>query len=71
MTPRRQRMLSIALVLAGVALAVGLALQAFQENLLFFYSPTQVLAGEPPRGPQVPPWRARHGRQRGTRTRRA
>jgi cytochrome c-type biogenesis protein CcmE len=43
-------MLSIALVLAGVALAVGLALQAFQENLLFFYSPTQVLAGEPPEG---------------------
>jgi cytochrome c-type biogenesis protein CcmE len=48
MTPRRQRMLSVALVLVGVALAVGLALQAFQENLLFFYSPTQVLAGEPP-----------------------
>ena len=50
MKPRQQRMLSVALILAGVALAVGLALQAFQENLLFFYSPSQVLAGEPPEG---------------------
>lgn len=50
MTPRRQRMLTVGLVVAGVALAVGLALQAFEENLLFFYSPTQVLAGEPPEG---------------------
>lgn len=52
MTPRRQRMLTVALVLTGVGLAVGLALQAFEENLLFFYSPTQILAGEPPEGRQ-------------------
>lgn len=50
MKPRHQRMLAVGLILAGVALAVGLALQAFQQNLLFFYSPTQVLAGEPPDG---------------------
>lgn len=43
-------MLTVGLVIAGVAIAVGLALQAFEENLLFFYSPTQVLAGEPPEG---------------------
>lgn len=36
------------LIMAGVALAVGLALRAFQENLLFFYTPTQTLAGEAP-----------------------
>ncbi|MDJ0927957.1 MAG: cytochrome c maturation protein CcmE [Gammaproteobacteria bacterium] len=48
MKPRRQRMLAVIIILAGVGLAVGLALQAFQENLLFFYSPTQVLAGEQP-----------------------
>ena len=52
MTPRRQRMLTVALVLSGVGLAVGLALQAFEENLLFFYSPTEILAGEPPVGRQ-------------------
>ena len=50
MTPRRQRLVTVALVLTGVALAVGLALQAFEENLLFFYSPSQVLAGEVPEG---------------------
>ncbi len=43
-------MLTVGLIVIGVSLAVGLALQAFQENLLFFYSPTQVLAGEPPEG---------------------
>ena len=50
MTPRRQRMLVVGLVIAGVAGAVGLSLRAFQENLLFFYTPTQALAGEPPAG---------------------
>jgi cytochrome c-type biogenesis protein CcmE len=43
-------MLTVGLIVVCVSLAVGLALQAFQENLLFFYSPTQVLAGEPPEG---------------------
>ena len=50
MTPRRQRMLVVGLVIAGVAAAVGLSLRAFQENLLFFYTPSQVLAGEAPAG---------------------
>jgi len=50
MTPRKQRMLTVGLILAGVSLAVGLALQAFQENMLFFYSPTQTMAGEAPEG---------------------
>ncbi len=50
MKPRRQRMLTVGLIVVGVTLAVGLTLQAFQENMLFFYSPTQVLAGEPPAG---------------------
>ena len=48
MTPRRQRMFLIGLVVAGVALSAGLALRAFQENLLFFFSPSQVVAGEAP-----------------------
>jgi cytochrome c-type biogenesis protein CcmE len=46
-------MVTVALVLAGVGLAVGLVLQAFQENLMFFYSPTEVLAGEPPEGRKI------------------
>lgn len=48
MTPRRQRMALIGLVIAGVAVSAGLALKAFQENLLFFFSPSQVVAGEAP-----------------------
>ena len=48
MTPRRQRMLVVGLVVAGVAAAVGLSLRAFQENLLYFYTPSQALAGEAP-----------------------
>ena len=50
MTPRRQRMVVVGLVVAGVAAAVGLSLRAFQENLLYFYTPSQALAGEPPAG---------------------
>ena len=48
MTPRRQRMLSVAIVVIGVAVAAGFALRAFNEDLLFFYSPRQIVAGEAP-----------------------
>jgi cytochrome c-type biogenesis protein CcmE len=48
MTPRRRRMLVVALLLAGVGGAVWLALRAFEGNLLYFFSPSQVLAGEAP-----------------------
>ena len=50
MTPRRQRMVLAALVVVVVGLAVTLALRAFQDNLLFFYTPTQVAGGEAPAG---------------------
>jgi len=49
MTPRRrQRLILIGLVLAGVAGAVTLAVRAFQESLTYFFSPSQVAAGEAP-----------------------
>jgi cytochrome c-type biogenesis protein CcmE len=41
-------MLFVGLVLAGVTLAAAFALRAFQANLLYFYSPSQVAAGEAP-----------------------
>jgi cytochrome c-type biogenesis protein CcmE len=41
-------MIGIGLVLAGVALGASFLLRAMNENILFFYSPTQVAAGEPP-----------------------
>jgi cytochrome c-type biogenesis protein CcmE len=49
MTPtRRRRLLLITVVLAGVITSTTLVLRAFQENLLFFFSPSQVVAGEAP-----------------------
>jgi cytochrome c-type biogenesis protein CcmE len=50
MTPRQKRMAVVGFMLAGVALAAFLALTAFQKNLLYFYTPTQVVAGEAPKG---------------------
>jgi cytochrome c-type biogenesis protein CcmE len=50
MKPRHKR---LALILAGLAvlgIAVGLVLSAFQENLVFFYSPSQVANAEAPQG---------------------
>jgi cytochrome c-type biogenesis protein CcmE len=53
MTPRRQRMLFVGVVLAGVAVAAALAFRAIGENMLFFFSPTQLHAGEAPVGQTV------------------
>ena len=50
MRPRQQRMLAVGLVVAGVGIAAFFALQAFQENLLYYYSPTQIADGEAPAG---------------------
>ena len=50
MKTRHQR---IALILGGLAIlgaVVALVLNAFQSNLVFFFSPTQVAAGEAPQG---------------------
>ena len=54
MTPKRKkRMMLIGLMLAGVAIAAGFALQAFNENLMFFYTPSEVSAGEAPAGRMI------------------
>ena len=48
MKSRTQRKLFIVLVLAGISLAGFLTYRALQENLLYFFSPSQVAAGEAP-----------------------
>ncbi len=48
MKPRHQRLAVALLGLTGLAIGVALILQATEESVLFFYSPTQVAAGEPP-----------------------
>ena len=42
MKPRHKRIALIVGGLAGLGVAAALVLSAFQENLVFFYSPTQV-----------------------------
>lgn len=50
MTPRQRRMSLVAIVLLSVGGAVGFALKAFQDNLQYFYSPSDVSAGKAPEG---------------------
>jgi len=53
MTPRQRRMAAVAVVILGVSVATAFALRAFRENLLYFYTPSQVLSGEAPAGRKV------------------
>ena len=48
MNKRSRRKVLILAIVFGVAVAAVLGLTAFEENLLYFYSPTQVKAGEAP-----------------------
>ena len=45
MTPRRRRMVLVAIILLGVGVAAALALRAFRENVMFYFDPTKVAAG--------------------------
>ncbi len=53
MTPRQRRMLLVGVIVIGVSVATFLALAAFQKNLLYFYTPSQIQAGEAPTGFRV------------------
>ena len=48
MKSRHKKLLVIVLGLAGIGIAAALILNAFQSNLVFFFSPTQVANGEAP-----------------------
>jgi len=45
-------MATVAAILVGVSIATAFALQAFNQNLLYYYSPTQIHAGEAPDTPR-------------------
>jgi cytochrome c-type biogenesis protein CcmE len=46
MTPTRyRRLMAVLLVLAGVTVATVLGLIAFRKNILYYYTPAQVVAG--------------------------
>jgi cytochrome c-type biogenesis protein CcmE len=50
MKPRQKRFAIVVGVLAAVGVGVALVLNAFQSNLVFFYTPSQVAAREAPVG---------------------
>ena len=50
MKPRHKRFAIIGGALAALGIAAALVLNAFQSNLVFFFTPTQVAAGEAPKG---------------------
>ena len=50
MKPRHKRLTLIIGGLAVLGVAAALVLQAFQQNLVFFYSPSQIANSEAPQG---------------------
>jgi cytochrome c-type biogenesis protein CcmE len=50
MKPRHKRLLAIAAGIAALGIAAALVLSAFQKNLVFFFTPSQVAANEAPQG---------------------
>ena len=50
MKPRHKRLAIVVGVLAAVGVGAALVLNAFQSNLVFFYTPSQVAAKEAPVG---------------------
>lgn len=50
MKPRHKRLAFIVIGLAGLGIASALILKAFNSNMVFFFSPTQVASKEAPLG---------------------
>lgn len=50
MKTRHKRLVLVAAGLGTLGLAAWLVLSAFQQNMVFFFTPTQVFSGEAPKG---------------------
>jgi len=48
--PRHKRLILVVAGLAVLSLSAWLIFTAFKQNLVFFFTPTQILAGEAPHG---------------------
>ena len=46
MTPRQRRMSLVVIIVVGVSVAGALALRAFRENVMFYFDPSKVAAGQ-------------------------
>ena len=47
---RKKRLTLIVLMVAGIAVGLGFALKSLDENIMFFFTPTEVTAGKAPQG---------------------
>jgi cytochrome c-type biogenesis protein CcmE len=45
MTPRHKRFTTVAILIVGASVATALGLKAFRQNLLYYFTPSQVAAG--------------------------
>ncbi|MDB5366209.1 MAG: ccmE [Rhodospirillales bacterium] len=50
MTRKRRRLYTLLLAMTGLGVATALVLAAFQDELVFFYSPTDIAANKPAPG---------------------
>ena len=48
MTKRQNRMVLVGLLVSGVFLAGYLGIKAFSENLLYFFTPSDIISGKAP-----------------------
>ncbi len=46
MKPRRKRMITVAALVIGMGITAVLLVTAFKQNLMYFYTPTQIANGE-------------------------
>ena len=46
---RKQRLILIALMITGASIATGFALKSFNDNLMYFFSTTDVVEGKAPK----------------------
>ena len=49
MSPRKKRILMVCAILVGISISVILILTAFEKNLMYFYSPTEIINGDAPK----------------------
>lgn len=46
---RKKRLILIVLMVAGIAIGLGFALKSLNENIMFFFTPTEVAEGKAPK----------------------
>ena len=49
MSPRKKRILMVCAILVGISISAILILTAFEKNLMYFYSPTEIINGDAPK----------------------